>query len=689
MLGVTHVLATVRDRSVNRVQRALAWGTLATFALLLLGVPPVIAGAPPSPTVTATPEPTETATPEPTETATPEPTETATPEPSDTATPEATETATPEPTETATPTTTATSTFVAVATASPTPAATATPVLDHFLCYETHRRPLNRKNVSANDDLGNSTITVRQAKRLCAPVNKNNEDPTAPLHPGHETFYTIKQTSPRFAQVKNLTITDQFGTIQVDLVRPERLLVPTSKSLTAPPPPPLATPLDHFKCYRVRGARVRVPNVSVQTQFNPGGPITVAIKRPRDLCLPVDKNGEGIFNSTIGLMCYQVRTSPQSPPRVFTTDQFESADYPLFGIRDLCVPLLAGPGTCGDGKLNAPGEQCETDNDGACPGECNLQTCACPVVTGPTCGDGVINQQSEECETADDCDVPCLGPRCLVAVAPIGPTCVDCQCVPPPFCGDDVVNQQAEQCDGADPGICEGPCSAQCTCDPCGNGVVDPATEECEPPSAFSCNGNTEQCQPGCLCPTPTCGNGIVTGAEVCDDGNADNGDGCDKNCTVSACGNGIAAGSEVCDDGNAVNGDGCDNNCTVSACGNGVVAGTETCDDGNAIDGDGCDNDCTVSEFCGDGVINGMESCDGSSTGCPNQTDVCTNCACCSPLQQCPAGACGSVPDTCGGALTCGGCAPAFVCSLNQCVCAPFVCEFGEPDFQTCTCVD
>ena len=351
---------------------------------------------------------------------------------------EPTETATPEATRTADPT--ATSTPVASATGTPAPTVTATPALDHFLCYETHRRALNRKGVSANDDLGNTTITVRQAKRLCAPVNKNNEDPTAPLHPGHETFYTIKQTSPHFAPVKNLTITDQFGTIQVDLVRPERLLVPTSKSLTAPPPPPLATPLDHFKCYRVRGARVRVPNVSVQTQFNPGGPITVAIKRPRDLCLPVDKNGEGILNSTIGLMCYQVRTSPQSPPRVFTTDQFESADYPLFGIRDLCVPLLAGPGTCGDGKLNAPGEQCETGNDGACPGDCNLQTCACPVVTGPTCGDGVINQQSEECETADDCDLSCLGPRCLVALAPIGPTCVACQCVPPPFCGDDAVN---------------------------------------------------------------------------------------------------------------------------------------------------------------------------------------------------------------------------------------------------------
>src|SRR5207244_1973561 len=98
-----------------------------------------------------------------------------------------------------------------------------------------------------------------------------------------------------------------FPTFSVDLVRAERMLVPTSKSLVGPNfPPPLATNLDHFKCYRVRGARFRKASIDVQTQF---GALSVAIKRPRDLCVPVDKNGEGIFNDALSLMCFQVRTS--------------------------------------------------------------------------------------------------------------------------------------------------------------------------------------------------------------------------------------------------------------------------------------------------------------------------------------------------------------------------------------------
>ena len=108
--------------------------------------------------------------------------------------------------------------------------------LDHFLCYEAQRPAIRRKGVSAVDQYGVSTITVRQAKRLCAPVNKNGEDPTAPSHAGHLSFYTIKQSAPSFVGMRKLSIRDQFGTLSIDLVRPERFLVPTSKSLQAPPP---------------------------------------------------------------------------------------------------------------------------------------------------------------------------------------------------------------------------------------------------------------------------------------------------------------------------------------------------------------------------------------------------------------------------------------------------------------------
>src|SRR5437868_1023007 len=63
------------------------------------------------------------------------------------------------------------------------------------------------------------------------------------------------------------------------------------------------------------------------------------------------------------------------------------------------------------------------------------------------------------------------------------------------------------------------------------------------------------------------CGDGIVEGTEVCDDGNVASGDGCNADCTsIEACGNGIVDVGEQCDDGNAQNGDGCENNCQLSA---------------------------------------------------------------------------------------------------------------------------
>ncbi len=130
-------------------------------------------------------------------------------------------------------------------------------------------------------------------------------------------------------------------------------------------------------------------------------------------------------------------------------------------------------------------------------------------------------------------------------------------------------------------------------------------------------------------CKVNTCPDGVMFGAEVCDDGNAVEGDGCDTNCTVSACGNGIAGGVEACDDGNAVEGDGCDTNCTATACGNTIVTMGEACDDGNLVSGDGCDANCTTTA-CGNTIVTMGEACDDGNAvdgdGCDTN---CTDTAC------------------------------------------------------------
>jgi hypothetical protein len=240
----------------------------------------------------------------------------------------------PSPTETPTP---------------PPGAATATPTpepLNHFLCYESHQRPLNRPGVELLDQFDPpntpSTVTVRRAKRLCAPADKNGEDPTAPTDLAHLSSYTIHQTTPRFERQRDVLVAPDnaiFPPLTVDLVRPDHLLVPAAKNVGTQVPPELAAPIDHYKCYRVKGARQRLSGVMLQTQFDTT-PVMVDIKRPLHLCTPVDKNDEGIVDPIRHLMCYQVRGRPQTPTTVSTINQLEDDTFDIFGLRELCVPAF-------------------------------------------------------------------------------------------------------------------------------------------------------------------------------------------------------------------------------------------------------------------------------------------------------------------------------------------------------------
>lgn len=214
------------------------------------------------------------------------------------------------------------------------------PPLNHFQCYETHRQPARIFGLTADDIFGPSVIDLKKLKRVCAPADKNHEDPTAFTDPDHLGVFTIKQRSPKFRPVKNVKVTNQFGTLTMNVTKPDRLLVPTAKGIAVPPTLPAAFGVDHFKCYKIAYAKQRVFNVSVQDQFNA---ITLDLKKPTHLCVNVDKNGEGNPDLTQNLMCYKVVISQGTPPaqppdRIFTIDQFKSDVYKPYGPRDFCVP---------------------------------------------------------------------------------------------------------------------------------------------------------------------------------------------------------------------------------------------------------------------------------------------------------------------------------------------------------------
>ena len=92
-------------------------------------------------------------------------------------------------------------------------------------------------------------------------------------------------------------------------------------------------------------------------------------------------------------------------------------------------------------------------------------------------------------------------------------------------------------------------------------------------------------------CTSVTCGDGILTAPEECDDANFASGDGCDENCHVESdlftCSNPNPFGKSIC----------------VPICGDGIFIGLngEQCDDGNKVniganvDGDGCNSNCQI----------------------------------------------------------------------------------------------
>jgi fibro-slime domain-containing protein len=134
---------------------------------------------------------------------------------------------------------------------------------------------------------------------------------------------------------------------------------------------------------------------------------------------------------------------------------------------------------------------------------------------------------------------------------------------------------------------------------------------------------------------SPICGDGVLAGNEVCDDGPGRN-DGmpghCKPDCSgrVASCGDGILSMPlEQCDNG--VN-DGsygtCKADCTLAPyCGDGGMNGPEQCDNGalnvpfDRAYGPGvCTPACTIAPYCGDGIVESVfgEQCEGGA-GCIN----------------------------------------------------------------------
>lgn len=224
--------------------------------------------------------------------------------------------------------------------ATPTgPAPTPTPVpLSHFFCYEVALDPFTTiPGVSLVDAFGTSTVDVKRPSRFCNPANVDEGDPSAPSEVDHLTGYELVTNTSNFVPLRNVQVTNELGTIVLDVLRPDRLFVPSSKSLSGAAPQ-LDPSIDHFQCYNVQGGQARASDVLVDDQF---GTYITDVKRPARLCMVTDKNGEGTFRPGEHLMCYQIETNPQRSlyrDPFFIDNQFGADTIGVTGPREICLP---------------------------------------------------------------------------------------------------------------------------------------------------------------------------------------------------------------------------------------------------------------------------------------------------------------------------------------------------------------
>jgi hypothetical protein len=223
--------------------------------------------------------------------------------------------------------------------------------LDDFNCYKIKTTPgtprfSSVQGVTLTDEFETATATVAKPRLLCPAANKNAEGIVDSAT--HLLSYQIRQT-PKHVRRLGIKVSNQLGGLFVDTLKVSTLLVPTNKDLLAPTAPPISSAhdVDHYKCYRIRVTAGTQPfptptTVAVSDQFESPAKL-LSLRRPRHLCTPVDKNGEGIKNPDVNLLCYQ--SAPARGERkhvrrigMHINNQFGPLRLDSFKEGEFCIP---------------------------------------------------------------------------------------------------------------------------------------------------------------------------------------------------------------------------------------------------------------------------------------------------------------------------------------------------------------
>ncbi len=229
-----------------------------------------------------------------------------------------------------------------------------------------------------------------------------------------------------------------------------------------------------------------------------------------------------------------------------------------------------------------------------------------PDLRAQTCGNGRLDR-GEQCDDGNTLSGDGCSSLCQLED---DPPCIGGKCVAKPVCGNGMLSTN-EVCDDGNRVSGDG-CTADCL-------AVEPG---------WRCRAPSRPC-------VPLCGDRVLRGSETCDDGNTLDGDGCSVYCLTEPgwdCSGGVCVAISSLD-GGMLDG-GIDAGAATPYCGDGIVSGAEECDEGASNDDDtygGCTTRCFFGPFCGDALVNGSEECDlgeqnGAVLGKGGCTAGCTN---------------------------------------------------------------
>ena len=223
------------------------------------------------------------------------------------------------------------------------------PALDSYLCYKarpTKGAPrFESRDVTLADAFETRETQVVKPKALCNPADQDGGGIGSP--DAHFESYQIK-SSEKHEKVASVAVANALGSLVLATVKEDRLLVPSAKVLATSRRAVPIPGVDHFKCYKAKTAKgaAKFPKgvqVTLADQFGPEAGRTFDVKAPKHLCLPVDKDGEGIDDPSTLLVCYKAKPAKGQPKHlkrsgVTTFNQFGSEELDTVKEDELCVP---------------------------------------------------------------------------------------------------------------------------------------------------------------------------------------------------------------------------------------------------------------------------------------------------------------------------------------------------------------